>query len=112
MNNHDNSQDNFDNAIIELNKAGIQAKRHAYGFSITLADGNASLEMQCGFEHDDNISISVSTGTPPVYWFFRPDIPSMSELLINAKKRIEDNRSKTWLNALQDESNQTGKLSL
>lgn len=107
-----NNQDNFDNAVIELNKAGIQAKRQAYGFSIALADGNVSLEIQCGFEHDDIISISVSTGTPPAYWFFRPDIPSMSELLINAKQRIEDNRSKTWLNALQDESNQTGKLSL
>ena len=112
MNNQGNPQNNFDNAVIELNKAGIQAKRQAYGFSIILADGNVNLEIECGFEHDDNISISVSTGTPPVYWFFRPDIPSMSELLINAKKRITENRSKTWLNAIQDESNQTGKLSL
>jgi len=112
MNNQENPQDNFDNAVIELNKAGIQAKRQAYGFSVTLADGNVSLEIQCGVEHDDNISISVSTGTPPVHWFFRPDILSISELLINAKKRIADNRSKTWLNAIQDESDQTGKLSL
>jgi hypothetical protein len=112
MNNKVDPQDNFDNAVIELNNAGIQAKRQAYGFSVALEDGNGSIEIQCGFEHDDNISISVSTGTSPVYWFFRPDIPSMSELLINAKKRIDDNRSNTWLNAIQDESDQTGKLSL
>ena len=109
MKNQENPQVSFDNAVIDLNKAGIQAKRQAFGFSAMLSDESGSLEVQCGFEHDNNISISVSTGAPPVYWFFRPDISAITELLINAQKRITSNRSKTWLDALQNENEQHDK---
>jgi hypothetical protein len=100
------SQISFDNAVMELVKAGIQAKREAYGFSATIHEESGNREAQCGFDHDDNISISVSTGVPPVHWFFRPDIPAMVEFLLNAQKRLIGNRSKTWLGALQDEDAQ------
>jgi hypothetical protein len=109
MNNQENPQDNFDNAVIELNKAGIQAKRQAYGFSVTLSDERDNLEAQCGVEHNSNISISVSTGAPPVHWFFRSDISAITELLIHAQERITSNRSKTWLDALQNENEQYNK---
>jgi hypothetical protein len=104
MKTQQDSSGSFDHAVMELVKAGIQAKRQAYGFSATLHDG--TIEAQCGIEHDDSISISISIGMPPVYWFFRPDIPSMVALLINAQNRIISNRSKTWLDALEDENDQ------
>ncbi len=106
MKTQENPQASFDDAVMALNKVGIPAKRQAYGFSATLQDESGTVEVQCGFEHDDNISISVSTGSPPVHWFFRPDIPAMVELLVNAQNRLMANHSKTWLEALQGVSDQ------
>jgi hypothetical protein len=95
----------FDDAVAELIKEGIEAKREAFGFSITIDDNNENLYMECGLERNGDISLSVFTGAPPVQWYFRPDIPPMIELLLNAHKRLVDSRSKTWISALQDENN-------
>jgi hypothetical protein len=97
---------NFDDAVAELNKEGIEAERQAFGFSITLQDKSENILMECGMERSGIISLSVITETPPVQWYFRPDIPPMIELLINAQKRVISKRSKTWLEALQEENNQ------
>jgi hypothetical protein len=106
METNQDSSINFDDAVAELSKEGIEAKRQAFGFSITLNEKNETLYMECGLEHNGTISLSVFTGAPPVQWFFRPDIPPMIDLLINAQKRVISKRSKTWLEALQEENNQ------
>jgi len=91
----------FSNAITDLLIAGFQVKEEAFGFSVVLQDSDTTYRLECGYEHDGNISISIHSGMPPVRWFFRPTIREIVNLLIAANGLLKSGEAYDWLNALE-----------
>lgn len=90
----------FPNAITDLQNAGFRVKEEAFGFSVVLQDTDTNYRLECGYEHDGNISLSVASETSVLRWFFRQTIREMVEFLLMVDKLMKSEQVHNWLVAL------------
>jgi len=96
----------FSNAITDLQSAGIRAKDEAFGFSVALQDLDTNYRLECGYEHDGNISLSVASGKSVVRWFFRQTVREMVEFLFMANELMKSEQVDNWAVVLDKVENQ------
>jgi hypothetical protein len=84
--------DEFREAVLDLQKVGLDVQQCTYGFSLAHRDSAGTYDGECGPEHDFSVSLAITVNCPPVKWFFRFSVREMAEFLVASYAGVQNGR--------------------